>query len=156
MHIDRKGNIAKINSYRTYPELIDYLSKAVDIFSALNVRRELWLTDTEKRFFVATVILVMSGHSDYSSAEAIQIYKKLFLPKINSTTILDRLNKISKKNWLKYQVGKEKKIIIPPFFENIGMKKDMMDFKVRIDYEQSSINRRDMGENIPIEPDSGK
>lgn len=156
VHLERKGNIAKINSHRDYRDLSEYLSKAIDLFSATNIHRNLWLTDTEKRFFIATVILVLNGIDNYSSSEAIQIYEKYFLPKINKRVILDRLNKLSKKNWVKYQVRKNKKIIIPPFFENIGLKKDVMDFKVRIDYEQNTINRRDMGEDIPIEPHSRK
>lgn len=158
VYLERKPNTAKIKVHRGYNDIFSVLTKVVNLYSALQVKREYWLADRERDFVVTTLIVYYNNCGLPTSDEAIQIYKKYFQKSITKQQILDRINKLSKKQWFIYEKEPVKKLVIPPFFSqlNFDLERDVVDFEVRLDYEESTINRRDLGENDPIHHDPGR
>jgi hypothetical protein len=112
----------------------------IDVYSASEVKREFWLTDREKEFFIATIIHINNGYFNPIGEESLQIYKKYFSPTTNNPKISDYLNRIRKKCWVKYD--KEAKVVeIPLMFQDINTSSDVITFNLRYAYEQ--IDRRD-------------
>lgn len=145
MHLSRKNSKAVAESHLPFTSIDSYVRFIVDLYSAVEIKRELWLTEREKDFFVATVIHVLQGCDNPISDEALQIYKDYFYFKTTKSKISDYLNRICKKNWAKYD-KKNRVVQIPPIFSGIGPDEDMMDFKLRFSYE---ADRSDMDEDGP-------
>lgn len=158
MYLERKSNTAKIKVHRSYNDLFSVLTKIVNLYSALQVKREYWLADRERDFVVTTLIVCYKNCGLPTSEEAIQIYGNYFQKSITKQQILDRINKLSKKNWFIYEKEPVKKLIIPPFFSqlNFDSEKDVIDFEVRLDYEKNTTDRRDLDEDGPIHDEFGR
>lgn len=135
MIINRKQNKAKAESFKRYTNLLVYIRKMLDIYSACEVASSYWLTDREKDFFVVTVINYLNGDVNPKSDESLQRYKKYFNPKTDKYRISDYLNKISNKNWIKYN-KQNKTVDIPLIFKEINLDEDMTDIIVRVLYSE--------------------
>lgn len=137
MQLKRRNSKAEANVGITFDEVSDYIRVVIDIYSATVIRRELWLTEREKEFFIATVIHVMKGHVNPISDPALQIYKKYFNPATNKVKIADYINRVRKKGWVLY--NKRKKVVeIPPIFHKIGESGDQMTFNLTLKWEPST------------------
>lgn len=140
MNFSRIEDKAAADSFKLYSDITRYLRVIVDIYSSSEIDRIYWLTDREKDFFVATVILLSNKETNPTSKEAIQIYKKYFSPAIKKVNINDYINKLKKKGWLKYN-KLTKAVEIPAIFLDIGEESDVIDFNLR--YAYTSRNEQD-------------
>lgn len=140
MDLSRRNNIAVGTTSYSCSQIERYLRVIIDIYSSSEIRRDLWLTEREKEFFISTIIHVIQGHVNPISDEAVQIYKKYFNPNTNKVKISDYINRIRKKGWIEYDKRK-RVLLIPGLFEGITMDGDVMTFNLRFSYEP--INRSD-------------
>ena len=147
MEFTRKQNkaIATVRKDFVTPDL--YIRFIVDLYSSMEIKREYWLTDREKDFFVATVIQVLSGCKSPIEDEAVQIYKKYFYVKTTKVKISDYLNRICKKNWAKYD-KMTKTVTIPPIFEDINLVSDQMEFDVSFNFQNEDNDEEADGSDI--------
>lgn len=135
----RKNKEASCDVHKAIRRLDVYIGFIVDIYSATELDEDIWLTKTQKQFFIATAINVIRGNLNPVSPESIQIYKKYFKKSTTKGIIRDYINKISKKNWINYDKGR-KVIDIPEIFKPINEKEDMIDFNIRLSYEDLDGN----------------
>lgn len=134
MLISRKNDRASAESNRKVSSLPAYIRRIIDVYSAMEIDRTLWLTDREKDFYVATVVHVVNGITNPISDEALQIYKELFFFQTNKRKIADYINRISKKKWAIYD-KKKRHVRVVPIFDNISIDGDLFDFNFRLFYE---------------------
>lgn len=134
MLLHRTEKKATAETHKQFKNLPLYIRYIVNIYSAAEIKRELWLTEREKDFFVATVIVVLNGITDPISDEAVQIYKNFFYNKTGKAKISDYINRITNKNWAVYD-KRYRKITLPSLFYGIDVKEDMIDFILRFAYE---------------------
>lgn len=134
MYLSRSKNNAVARSYKYVNSLHGYLRLIVDIYQSSEIKFDFWLTKSEKEFYVATILAVLSGSSNPISDSSVQIYKKYFRRTINKSVISDYLNKCRKKGWLKYDT-EERSVEIPAIFHGINIKDDTFDFNLRYVYE---------------------
>lgn len=140
VHLYRSEDTIHAESVKFMDYAPAFIRKVINLFSAAEIKRDLWLTEREKDFYVAMVIHVSQGIENPSSDEAIQIYKDYFTPEVNKRVISDYTNRISKKKWASYNRVK-KKIEIPSLFLDMDLEKQHAEFKIELHYE---INRQDM------------
>ena len=144
MYLDRKGNKATVKAHVRYKNLSDYIGTLIDVYAAIRLERDFWLTDRERQFFIATVIHVTSGYINPICDESVQIYKDYFDPKVTKGKIPDYLNRLRAKNWLTYDKG-TKKVEIASLLKDISMDSDMFDFNLRFLHEKR--NQTDRSDN---------
>lgn len=135
MRLDRKGNKAVGDVHAPSKDIATYLSMLIDVFAATSLKRDNWLSKTEKDFYIATIVHLNSGYTNPISEESVQIYRQYFKESCDKIKISDYLNRLRTKKWLKYD--KNTKIVeIPLIFMNIGLDKDVFDFNIRLSYEK--------------------
>ena len=133
MEITRNSNVCDGKSIKVTEDISKYLRLIIDIFSSLDIDRSMWLTEREKEFYISTVICIISGYKDPICDESVQIYKKYFNPKTNKGKISDYINRIRKKNWLKY--NKITKVVeVPELFSKIDISGDNTTFNLEFKY----------------------
>lgn len=135
MKLKRRHNIAEASSAKRFNDISDYIRVIVDIYSSSDVNRNLWLTEREKEFFIATVINYIQGNRNPISDEAVQIYKKYFSPATNKVKISDYINRVRKKEWVMYN-KRSKAIEIPSIFHNIGGRGDEITFNLVFKWDE--------------------
>lgn len=141
MHLSRSkdGFEAKGESYKKFVDIDKYIRVIIDIYSSSEVKREFWLTEREKEFYVSTVIHVINGYLNPICEESITIYKNYFNPNTNKIKISDYINRVRKKGWLMYD-KKDREVSLPVIFHNISEDGDLFTFNLKFSYE--SINRQ--------------
>lgn len=123
------GNSMTGYSEKVFRNPLDYIRMIVDVYSASDIRRDLWLTPREKDFFIVTVFNVLEGNVNPIGESATQIYKKLFGPTTNKVKISDYINRVRKKEWVRY--NKQTKVVeIPPIFHNMNLGNDRVSFSL--------------------------
>ena len=144
MHLERKGDKSSVKNHESMKDIRVYLGRLIDLYSAASIKKDLWLTDTEKLFYIATLIHVNSGYLNPISGESVQIYKDYFSKNANKSTISDYINRLRTKRWIKYD--KVTKIVeIPPFFKDLNLESGIFDFNIRLSYERDTTDRHDHG-----------
>lgn len=119
-----------------YQEVEDYLRRYINIYSALAVKEELWLTPREKDFFIACVILYNQGISLSSKRGTAFLEKKSNFKKETKGVYIYR-NKLKSKGWL---ANTKDGLIIPKsFIFNKGIKN--IDFKISLEYDAQEDSR---------------
>lgn len=143
----RDENKAIANSDKNANELGTYLRFIIDIYSSTEIKRELWLTEKEKQFYIGTIIHIINGDHNPISDESLAIYKKYFGSSTNKVKISDYINRVKKKGWLRYN-KKERYVSIPPIFDGISLDGDFITFNLRFSYEPAdgSNSVRTVGE----------
>lgn len=117
-----------------------YIRKLIDLYAvSADLDRDDWLAEREVRFLIATVLHVNEGINNPISKAAVQIYKKYYQFQANGKVINKILRLIENKGWLSYDV-ESKQVRIPSLFYNL---KDCFDFKVKVSYDESKIDRSD-------------
>lgn len=139
MHLTKKKNKLVAESFKNIIDISAYIRYIVNIYSASEIKRELWLTEREKDFFVATTIHILQGISNPISEDALQIYKKYFHPQNNNRKTSDYLNRLEKKKWVKYD-SDEKTVQIPAIFDEMDLNENMVDFNLRFSYNERKID----------------
>lgn len=77
----------------------DFLRQYINLYCALGIKEELWLTPREKDFFIACVILYNQG-IDLSSSKGTKLLEnKTYFKKENKGVYIYR-NKLKNKGWL--------------------------------------------------------
>lgn len=135
MYLDRKGNKALVKAHVRFENLADYIGTLIDVYAAIRLKREFWLTDRERQFFIATVINVISGYINPICDESVQNYKDFFDSKINKSKIPDYINRVRSKHWLTYDKG-TKKVEITSLLKGVDTSSDVFDFNLRFIHEK--------------------
>lgn len=140
--LQEKGIV--IDSGKKLTDIRRYIRYIIDIYSVTEINRDSWLTDTEKDFYVATVIHYINGYVNPICEESVQIYKDYFRPNIGKPKIADYVNRIRNKGWLSYDLT-DKAIEIPEIFHFIKPDQDSIDFNLRFSYEHNrdKVDRSD-------------
>lgn len=89
---------------------LQYISKLIDWLSVFKVKRELWLTEVEKRFFVNMVYL-LNRDIDLKGKEALELYKEN-VGLYRKSDISLYIRKLIEKEWIN---KKEKDLVLPKF-----------------------------------------
>jgi len=137
MHLSKKNGRIIAESFDGFKQLPDYLRFMVNIYSVLHMDEKNWLTKTQKRFFISTLIHVLDGIINPINTEAIQIYKKHFKKNVTKAEISDYVGKISSKNWIQYDID-AKEVTVPSFFSFLDPEKSVVDFNLRAYYEKAN------------------
>lgn len=82
-----------------HSQLEDYLRQYINLYCALGIKEELWLTPREKDFFIACVILYNQGVELSSPQGTKFLEKKTNFKKENKGVYIYR-NKLKAKGWL--------------------------------------------------------
>jgi len=140
MQLSRSKNVAKAVSFKKIDSLAKYIRVIIDVYSSTEIKRDLWLTDREKEFCIATVIHVLHGHTNPICEESVQIYKKYFGYNTDKTKISDYIGRLRNKKWLTYN-KKKKEIKLTPIFYGIDVEMDTITFNLMLGY--GPIDRSD-------------
>lgn len=89
---------------------LKYISKLIDWLSVFKVKRELWLTEVEKRFFVNMVYL-LNRDMDLKGKEALELYKEN-VGLYRKSDISLYIRKLIEKEWIN---KKDKDLVLPKF-----------------------------------------
>lgn len=89
---------------------LQYISKLIDWLSVFKVKRELWLTEVEKRFFVNMVYL-LNRDMDLKGKEALELYKEN-VGLYRKSDISLYIRKLIEKEWIN---KKDKDLVLPKF-----------------------------------------
>lgn len=89
---------------------LQYISKLIDWLSVFKVKRELWLTEVEKRFFVNMVYL-LNRDMDLKGKEALELYKEN-VGLYRQSDISLYIRKLIEKEWIN---KKDKDLVLPKF-----------------------------------------
>lgn len=116
--------------------LPEHIRKIVNLYSCLYIVENNWLPAREKVFFIITVMNFILGYKKPQSEFALSSYQKYFNNTTSKHTIINYLNKLSKRGWLKYDKN-EKVVSIPKFFENIQVESSMIDFELRLVFDET-------------------
>jgi hypothetical protein len=111
--------------YKKSSLIDEYLYKIINIYSAIYIKREFWLTDQERMFYIGYIEIINSG-KDVKSKDALEIWNK-YLKIDRRQDINLYFRKLVDKNWVKKV---EKKYVLPPFFSKLPKK-----FNFNIDLE---------------------
>lgn len=139
---EKGGNKATGTRSETHNSFENYVEQIVDLLAAASpsdISRNDWLTDQERRFFVATVICLNENITNPLSEKAVQIYKKYFTNSIDKKAINNYIRRIQKKGWIDYDKD-GRYIKVPEIFYGIVKEKDFFEFKITVCYE---ANRQD-------------
>lgn len=134
MEFSRKNGKGNAEESHKFDNIEDYVRWVVNVYASAVVLREMWLTEREKDFFVATVIHINKGIDNPISESAIQIYKKYFNFGVTKRIINNLIRKIQQKDWVEYD-KEGRHIKIPAIFYGIGIKRDSFEFKLNSGYE---------------------
>lgn len=83
----------------SYRQLEDYLRQYINIYCALGVREEFWLTPREKEFFIACVIIYNKGINLSSKKATLLLESQTNFKKETKGVYIYR-NKLKAKGWL--------------------------------------------------------
>lgn len=119
-----------------YNDIKDYLTVLIDVFSATRLPRSKWLTIRETDFFIACVVAYHSGFKNYKSDEADFIYDKIF-GQHNKKERSIYLKKLEKKKWVVYS---NDEIEINPFFSNITLEDEGVNFNINVNFNLGDEN----------------
>lgn len=133
MEFGRKENNGKGSSLKQFDNLEIYIRKIIDIYSSVEIKRGWWLTEREKDFLVATIIMVNSEITNPISTQGVAIYEKYFNNKVTKKTINVYLTNLQGKKWLKYDVG-GRYVKLPIIFYGI-QENDSFEFKINMSHE---------------------
>lgn len=111
--------------YKKSSSIDEYLYKIINIYSAIYIKREFWLTDQERMFYIGYIEIINSG-KDVKSKEALAIWNK-YLKIDRRQDINLYFRKLVEKNWVKKI---EKKYVLPPFFAKLPSK---FNFNIELD-----------------------
>lgn len=136
MYLERKHNKAVGRSHVVFKDIRRYIGMLIDVYAATSVKRENWLSKTERAFYIATIIHVNAGYTNPICDESVQIYKEFFNEKVTKVKISDYINRVRNRKWVKYE--KDDKVVeIPEIFKNINLTSDIYDFNLRFSYERT-------------------
>lgn len=140
MIFDRKGDGGKGETSYRLRDLERYVEYLIDACCGIEVLRPDWPTLTERKFLVATVILLGEGVTNPINNLALQIYKKYFNYQVDRKVINKYLTALMKKGWLTYDKH-DKNVQVLLLLRNINKEKDSVEFKIKI--ELDATHRRD-------------
>jgi hypothetical protein len=100
--------------YKKSSLIDEYLYKIINIYSAIYIKREFWLTDQERMFYIGYIEIINSG-KDVKNKESLAIWNK-YLKIDRRQDINLYFRKLVEKNWLKKI---DKKYVLPPFFTKL-------------------------------------
>lgn len=144
MKLSRKNNSAEAESDKRFLNVESYIRFVINLYSVAEIHLDYWLTEREKDFYVTTVVNCLAGDNNPYSESSIQRYKKYFNYKVNNSSISDYLNRLKRKEWIRYN-KRDKVVTIAPIFDGISLSGDKMEFKIEVEYE---IDRSDViGDN---------
>lgn len=141
MYLVREGEKASARASIKYQNLADYIGVLLDVYAALRLKREFWLTDSERSFLIATIIHVSSNYTNPICEESVQIYKEFFNPKVNKIKISDYINRVRKKLWIKYDTA-EKHVELPVILKGIDINSDSFEFNIKLLYDKVNESGR--------------
>lgn len=136
----RKGEQGKGETSYRLENLESYIQYIIDAYSGMEVLKADWPTISERKFLVATVIMVSEGVTNPINNLAVQIYKKHFNYQVDRKVINKYLTKLVGKGWLTYDIH-DKHVQIPICLRGINKEKDSVEFKIKIEYHEA--HRRD-------------
>ena len=127
---DTKNNKILAVENTTIKSKKDFIVKMIELFSVLNMSKDVWLSEREKDFFVVLIINHSEGIKYTTDSGADENFIKYF-GSHNKKERSTWLKKIKLKGWV---IVEDKKILIPPFFKALNLKGDDMDFKINYKY----------------------
>lgn len=98
-------------------QIDEYLYKIINIYSAIYIKREFWLTDQERMFYIGFIEITNSG-KDLKSKDALTIWNK-YLKIDRRQDINLYFRKLVDKKWINKV---DKRYILPPFFSKLKSK----------------------------------
>lgn len=140
MHLTRVGTEAVGRCVRRVSDLYDYIHLITDIYSAAQIAKDNWLPDTQKKYFIVTVINVLHGDVDPHSENAVLRYENYLKVKRSKLQISKYIGYIADKDWIRYDKEK-REVRIPAIYHNIRPGEDIFNFDLTLFYEQ--IDRLD-------------
>lgn len=144
MKYKREKNIAFCSSSKELESDISYFIKVVDLYSAIEVHPNYWLTDKEKMFFACTCLCVNSGECSIVSPDSMDIFRKYFRNNVKKPELHRYFTTLKEKGWLSRN-PKSNCIILPVLFEEIVSSGDKMSFEVDISLVKHETDRQDLG-----------
>lgn len=147
MVVERKDNKITAKEHREVQHPANYVMMLLNLYAATSVGRSFWLTEREKQFYVALVLMLNSEITSFKSKEAGPIFEHYF-GKHKKGMRTDYVKKLEDKGWLKYNGGEEVKVL--PIFENIDVEGDT--FHLELKYNIKDDDRPNMVEDDRAEP----
>lgn len=144
MRYKRKGNKAFCESNREFDSDFHYYMKIVDIYSAIEVHPNYWLTDKEKMFFACTCLCVNMGECSIVSPDSMDIFRKYFRNNVKKPEIHRYFTTLKEKGWLNRD-NKSNCVILPVLFEEIILSDDEMKFDISVKLLKNETDRQDLG-----------
>lgn len=122
------GYREKVNS------LISIINRIVEINTAISVKPEYVMTNTERLFFCVSVLNNLKGTTKPFSVEALQRYKKYFKESTDKRVISLYLGKLQKKKWVQYD--RDFKVLdLPPLYQGIDLDSGVFNFSTTLNFE---------------------
>lgn len=131
LNLERQGKVQVAELSFSFESVVDYVTRVVDVFYAVSVKRSNRLTDREVQFFVATVINYNLGHK-YTERDSDYVYEAVF-GKHRKSDRKDYIKRLEKKEWLKTSGGD---LILPEIFKKINLQEDRTVFNIDIRIEK--------------------
>lgn len=142
MIFDRRGDSGKGETSYELEDQVTYVEYIIDACCGIEVLRPNWPTLTERKFLVATVILVSEGVTNPISNLAVQIYKKYFNYQVDRNVINKYITKLVKKGWIQYDIH-DKNVQVLLLLRGINKEKDSVEFKIKIEYNATHRHSND-------------